>query len=192
MLEESIENLIFKFIKTHELYSTLIIASIIIKLKEKSKVNIFTVWAIYIVGTFFHELTHLIASIVTNGKPIWFNIFPSKTLLNGKIHYTLGYVENNNIRWYNSFIINMAPLVLLFLSFLVHQNFFLFVAQNLYTYVLYIFITISLLFSSIPSGTDFRNVFQGTKIFGNMVVPISLLLILFYKSNYTEVIKGYL
>ena len=127
----------------------------------------------------FHELTHLIASFLTNGKPRWFSIFPSKNIdeKSGNITYTLGYVTSKNIRWYNVFIISMAPLLLLPLSFYVYENFFLYMDENLYSYIAYIFIIISLLFSSVPSSIDFSHMFKSKTILLNLLPAIILVMV---------------
>ena len=72
-----IENILFNLIQDDLLFFTIILSAIIGKLKESSKNNIFTVWIMYLIGTFFHELAHLILTILTFGKPSWFSIFPS-------------------------------------------------------------------------------------------------------------------
>ncbi len=152
-------------IEENILYYSIAIAAIFGKLKESSKRNIFSVWIMYFIGTFFHELMHLVISFITNGKPKWFSIFPSSNFdKNNKLEsYTLGYVRSENIRWYNAFYISMAPLLLIYLSFYIYQSFFNYFEVNIYSYLSYIFIIISLLFSSIPSGADFKILFSSTK-----------------------------
>lgn len=146
------------------LYYSIAIAAIFGKIKEGSKRNILSVWIMYFIGTFFHELMHLVVSFITNGKPKWFSILPTSNFNeNGKLEsYTLGYVRSENIRWYNTFYISMAPLLLIYLSFYIHQNFFNYFEVTIYSYLSYIFLIISLLFSSIPSGADFRILFSST------------------------------
>lgn len=115
----------------------------------------------YLIGTFFHELAHFIVSFFTFGSPSWFSIFPSKTkdATTGTTSYTLGYVNNRRVRWYNVLFISMAPLLLLPLSYFVYKNFFLFFSHNIIGYILYVFIIITLIYSSIPSSVDFKNIF---------------------------------
>ena len=129
---------------------------------------------------------HLLASIITLGKPSWFSILPSKNKdINGNtIGYTLGYVKSNNVNWYNVFIISMAPLLLMPLSFYVYENFFNYVDQNLYTYIAYIFLIISLLFSSIPSSIDFSNVFISKTVVLNVTPAIAIMYFIYYIDTY--------
>ena len=159
------------------LYYSIVLAAIIGKLKEKSKQGLFTAWIMYFTGTVFHELSHFILSILTFGKPTWFSVFPSKSVdsRTNRVSYTLGYVESSNMRWYNVFFISMAPLLLLPLSFLVYSNFFIYFEQNLLNIFLYIFLIISLLFSSIPSNIDFENLYRYGS--GMMVIVLIILAI---------------
>jgi len=113
-------------------------------------------WIVNFFGTFFHELAHLVASIFLNGKPTKVSLFPKKT----EAGYTLGYVESSNITWYNALPISLAPLSLLILAFYVNINFFYYFEENIITYVLYIYIQISLIDSSLPSSQDYRVAFS--------------------------------
>lgn len=175
-LGDSTETLMF--VKENLLFFAIIFAAIIGKLKEASKQNIFYVWLMYLVGTFFHETSHFLVSLISNGKPSWFSIIPKKVINkeNGKKYYALGYVTNNNITWYNSFVISMAPLLLVLLSFLVYKNFFIFVPQNIFTILIYVFLIVALVFSSIPSSVDFANVFKS----GNVITKVSAGTLLLY------------
>jgi hypothetical protein len=179
------EHNLFILIENNLLYFTIIFAAIIGKIKESSKQNILSVWLIYLIGTFAHELMHLVVSIITFGKPTWFSILPSKTINNNGqvLGYTLGYVKSKNIRWYNVALISLAPLLLIPLSYLIYTDFFNYIDRNLYSYILYIFIIISLLFSSIPSSVDFRNIFNGFKTILNFV-PLGMVCILLYINHY--------
>jgi hypothetical protein len=176
----NLENIIYIVIQDNLLYFTILISAIFGKLKESSKRSIFSAWIVALLGVFFHEVAHLLVSLLTFGKPSKFSIFPSKSVnkQNGKISYTLGYVISCNIRWYNVFVVSMAPLLLLPLSFFIYKFFFIYIDENLYSYILYIFIIISLLFSSIPSNTDFANVFKSRNIILNLVPPIMICIIL--------------
>jgi len=178
---DNLENILFNLIQDNLLYFTIIISAIIGKLKESSKSNIFTAWIMYLIGTLFHELAHLLVSIITYGKPTWFSIFPSKQKneMNETVGYTLGYVSSNNLRWYNVFLVAMAPLLLLPLSYWIYLHFFDYCDKSIITIVSYIFIIISLLFSSIPSGTDFKLVFN-VKSIQNLIVPVIIMFLLFY------------
>ncbi|MDX4028356.1 hypothetical protein [Aliarcobacter skirrowii] len=163
--------LAFEFIKNHQVYFLIVTAAIIGKIKESSKQNIFTVWIVYLFGTFFHELSHYVAALITNGKPKMASLFPKKV----NDSYVLGYVQTHNLKWYNVFFIALAPFTLLILSFYVYLHFFDYVEESLLSYLVYIFMIISLVFSSLPSKTDFSLVFSSKYPFiFNFITPIIL------------------
>ena len=139
-------------------FVAIVVAAIIGKMKEGSKSSIWKAWIVFFVGTFFHELAHFIVSLITFGKPSSFNVFPSKDKETNMI--TLGYVTSRNMRWYNAFFISMAPLLLIPLSYYVYTTFFTYFEFNIYTMFIQIFLIVTLLFSSIPSGTDFKNIIK--------------------------------
>jgi len=156
--------LIFFFIKEHQLYFFIVLAAIIGKIKESSKQNTFSVWVTYFFGTLFHELSHYIAALLTNGKPKMASLFPRKiTDGEGNYRYILGYVSIANSKWYNVFFISMSPFLLLILSFYVYLYYFTYIEESLLSYLGYIFIIISLVFSSLPSKEDFSVLFSSTK-----------------------------
>ena len=111
----------------------MIVVIIIERLKRKSYSNLYSAWLVCLIGTFFHELMHYIVSKITNGKPKGFSIWPTKK----PEGYVLGYVSNDNLRWYNKFLISMAPLLLF-----------------------YIFLIVVFLDSAIPSSVDFNIAFE--------------------------------
>ncbi len=174
-------------VKDNILYISILFAAIIGKIKESSKSSLLTAWITYLMGTFFHELSHFIVSLVTLGKPVSFNVFPSKSVSpDGKIGYTLGSVSSKNMKWYNTFFISMAPLLLLPMSYYIYDNFFYYFDVSILTIFLYNFSIVSLLFSSIPSGVDFKNVLNVNLLF-NLIIPISLVVIYVF---YYEIIMN--
>lgn len=103
-------------------------------------------------GTFMHELAHLIIAFFTNGKPYSFSLIPKKQ----KDGYTLGSVEVSNITFYNAIFIAFAPLLNIYLAYLVYLNFNFtndLINKENYIYAYFIF---NLLNSSIPSEADFK------------------------------------
>jgi hypothetical protein len=60
-------------------------------------------------ATVAHELTHLGAALLLNGKPAGFRLIPQRSN-NG---YVLGTIRCANVRWYNGLFIGLAPLSLL-------------------------------------------------------------------------------
>ncbi len=59
--------------------------------------------------TVAHELTHLLAGLVSNGRPSQLRLLPHRSATG----YVLGSVTCSNVRWYNGLIIGLAPLLLL-------------------------------------------------------------------------------
>lgn len=59
--------------------------------------------------TVAHELTHLLAGLVSNGRPSQLRLLPRRSTTG----YVLGSVTCSNVRWYNGLIIGLAPLLLL-------------------------------------------------------------------------------
>ncbi len=59
--------------------------------------------------TVAHEFTHLLAGLVSNGRPSQLRLLPRRSA-NG---YVLGSVTCSNVRWYNGLVIGLAPLLLL-------------------------------------------------------------------------------
>lgn len=125
---ETLENTIFNLIQDNLLYFTIIISAIIGKLKESAKTNIFTIRIMYFIGTLFHELAHLIVSIITYGKPTWFSILPSnyissKKLINHKNEIIYMYkddisLRNKTIKKFKYFLLIVIILFAVYLRFL--------------------------------------------------------------------------
>ncbi len=176
---------VYDFVSNNILFFAIAIAAITGKIKESSKQNRFTVWVIYFMGTFFHELAHFLVSLVTFGKPYWFSVIPHSEINkeSGEKMITLGHVKSSNVRWWNVFFISMAPFLLLPLSYYVYLHFFDYIEMNLWTLILYVFTIVSLLFSSIPSGVDFKNVFN-RDLPANIIIPVIFGAILYL--YYTE------
>lgn len=59
--------------------------------------------------TVAHELTHLLAGLLSNGRPSQLRLLPRRSAHG----YVLGSVTCSNVRWYNGLFIGLAPLLLL-------------------------------------------------------------------------------
>lgn len=170
----SIEDSVSSFVVENVLFISIAFASFIGKLKESSKRNIFSAWFFYLFGTFFHEMAHLVVSLISFGKPTKISLLPSKIEReDGKTSYVLGYIESSNMTWYNTFLISMAPFSLFYIAFFVYKNFFLYFDMGFLSVLSYVFIIVSLIFSAIPSTKDFSNIFK-SGFLGNLVVPIAI------------------
>jgi len=102
-------------------------------------------------ATLMHELTHLTFSVLTFGKPSKINLIPRKTE-NGII---FGYVENNNISFYNAVFIGLAPLTLLFLGIAFIFK-YLIPEQNLMLTLVYFYLSLMFIEGGVPSKTDLK------------------------------------
>ena len=173
-------------IQDNIVYFSVVYAAFIGKLKEYARINIFFAWSVGFIGTFFHELAHFLTSLMLLGKPVWFSIIPSSSIENGKKYYTLGYVSSKNVRWWNVFFIAMAPFLLMPLSFWVYGHFFDYFDRSLASYLLYIYVVVSLVFSSIPSSVDFKTL-HNSSFFAN-IYPVYLLAVYLFFEN--ETIRG--
>jgi hypothetical protein len=60
-------------------------------------------------ATLAHELVHLLFSLLANGRPSSMRLWPRRSTRG----YVLGSVTCNNVRWYNGWLIGLAPLALL-------------------------------------------------------------------------------
>ena len=189
------ENMVFFFILT---------TVFVVYLKEYTKRNIYLTSIAYLVGTFFHELAHYIAALLTTLRfPSRISIFPEKMteeIINNngeketKIYYVLGYVKVNSSRLniLNSFIIGFAPLVLMYLSYIVYKEFFFYYEQyfelNTFAYVLYVFLIVTLFVNSIPSRADLElSKTSGSIYFWALVLVVSFI---YYEEIYE--VKDYI
>ena len=73
------------------------------------KRHVLLLWFAALPGVAAHELAHWSAAILTNGKPTMPSVIPKKI---GPGRYALGHVGVANARWYNAWIIALAPLLL--------------------------------------------------------------------------------
>jgi hypothetical protein len=60
-------------------------------------------------ATLAHELSHLLFGMLANGRPSGMRLWPRRSTRG----YVLGSVTCNNVRWYNGWLIGLAPLALL-------------------------------------------------------------------------------
>jgi hypothetical protein len=103
-------------------------------------------------GTLCHELCHWLVGTLLRGRPVRFTVVPRRE---GR-GWALGSVAFGNLRWYNAFLIGMAPLLLLL------------AAYGLFLWRLgahpvlswseagVVFLLANLLFGAVPSWQDLR------------------------------------
>ncbi len=177
-------NEVFDFIKNNQILFTVFITILILKMKEISKVNIYLSGIVYFLGTFFHELAHYIIALITTFRlPGRISLFPKYEIVNGRRVIALGYVEvkNSSLNILNAFPIGMAPLILLYLAYIVSKYFFIYYGiwfeVGIIAYILQSFLMATLIINSVPSRADL--ILARTK--GSLYFYIVILLIsIFY------------
>ena len=177
-------NEVFDFIKNNQILFTVFITILILKMKEISKVNIYLSGIVYFLGTFFHELAHYIIALITTFRlPGRISLFPKYEIVNGRRVIALGYVEvkNSSLNILNAFPIGMAPLLLLYLAYIVSKYFFIYYGiwfeVGIIAYILQSFLMATLIINSVPSRADL--ILAKTK--GSLYFYIVILLIsIFY------------
>ena len=103
-------------------------------------------------GTLLHEFLHFIAGLITFGRPTGFSVIPRRVARG----YALGSVRFAHVRWYNAWLIGLAPLLLLpmALSLLVWR------VQGLHGWVaaefLWAYLLATLVYASMPSWPDIK------------------------------------
>ena len=177
-------NEVFDFIKNNQILFTVFITILILKMKEISKANIYLSGIVYFLGTFFHEMAHYIMALITTSRlPGRVSLFPKYEVVNGRKIIALGYVEvrNSSLNILNAFPIGMAPLLLLYLAYIVSKYFFIYYGiwfeVGIIAYILQSFLMATLIINSVPSRADL--ILARTK--GSLYFYIVILLIsIFY------------
>jgi len=109
-------------------------------------------------ATLAHELSHLLFSVLANGRPSGMRLWPRR----GARGYVLGSVTCNNVRWYNGWLIGLAPLALLpfavlLLRWRVHSAPAVALAELVWAYGI-----ASLTLAALPSWQDLRIAFTSS------------------------------
>lgn len=176
------------FLFSNSTFFAIFFSAVIATIRAGAKTSIFKMWIIFLVGVFFHELMHFLAGVISFGFPYKLSIIPKK--IKGKNGYMMGHVVNYNIKWYNVFIINMAPLALIPIAFYIYKYFFFYVDETVPNFIIWNFLIISLLFSSIPSSIDIKNIFIGNaalNIFAGLIEVGFLMVGLYIYFNYFSI-----
>jgi len=103
-------------------------------------------------ATLAHELSHLLFGVLANGRPSGIRLWPRRSARG----YVLGSVTCNNVRWYNGWLIGLAPLALLpfavlLLRWRVHSTPVVALAELVWVYGI-----ASLTLAALPSWQDLR------------------------------------
>ncbi|WP_418181383.1 hypothetical protein ACNSOL_11830 (plasmid) [Aliarcobacter lanthieri] len=178
------ESKILKFIVDNQIFFTVFITIVILKFKDVSKRNGYVAGVIHIIGTFFHELSHYIVAIITAFHiPRKFSIFPRVYKNNRENNIELGHVEleARYLNVFNAFLIGMAPLLLLYLAYLVSIYFFVYYERffdiGILSYVIYLFLIVTLIVNSIPSKADLKLAqYKGSIYFYILLIVVVLLI----------------
>lgn len=105
-------------------------------------------------GTTAHELMHFVVGFLLGARPVRISLFPVKEAS----HWVLGSVVFERLTIWNSAFVAFAPLLLIPLSVLLFRECTLpaLTSGNLSGWALSGYGVASLLFSAVPSSTDFR------------------------------------
>lgn len=101
-------------------------------------------------STVLHELMHFVVALLTNGKPIAFNVIPR----NNGGSYKLGHVISSNPTWYNRGLIGLAPLFLIPMAWMLAH--WMPSKHNIWVGILYAYTLGSMLYGSLPSSADWK------------------------------------
>jgi len=135
-------------------YELIVLAVILATLMHKAQTSLLLSALFNFIGTFFHELMHFLIALLFNAKPTGFTLLPRKE--NGS--YIYGQVSCKNIKWYNSFPVALAPLLLMPISYFLFQNFYRFYPKSptLLSDILLTATAVVILFNALPSLQDIR------------------------------------
>ena len=168
-----LDSIVSEFMYSHMVFFAIIFAAFVGQTKEKSKRSMLYAWLVYFVGTFLHELSHFALSLIFNGKPIWFSVFPKMLKdSSGNKSYLLGHVKSSNIKWYNVFFVSMSPFLLFFIAFYVYEHFFYYFTVSTISILAYIYLIVIISFSAIPSSVDFKNLHSSGNVVLNLIPPL--------------------
>ena len=188
------DSLLLHLMEGKEIYFYIVITVIVMKIKENSKNNLYCNSLTYLVGTFFHELSHYIVAIITTFNiPKNFILFPKEIEENGKKWFVLGSVDINSERLniFNSFLIGFAPLFLLLLSYLTYEYFFeyylRFFTLSFIAFTVYVFLIVTFVINSIPSSADLKV----ARKYGSIYLWILIITIIYtYRNELNNLTKG--
>lgn len=188
------DSLLLHLMEGKEIYFYIVITVIVMKIKENSKNNLYCNSLTYLVGTFFHELSHYIVAIITTFNiPKNFILFPKEIEENGKKWFVLGSVDINSERLniFNSFLIGFAPLFLLLLSYLTYEYFFeyylRFFTLSFLAFTVYVFLIVTFVINSIPSSADLKV----ARKYGSIYLWILIITIIYtYRNELNNLTKG--
>lgn len=172
MTSKAIEVEVVYFIMKNEIFFAVLFTVLIVRAKEFSKRNRFLAGVVYLIGTFFHELAHYIAILITTlSVPKGFTVFPKTVTENGVKYITLGEVriDEKKLNFFNAAIIGFAPLILLYLAYLVSIYFFDIYGEyfkiGIFAHIFYIFLISTLIVNSIPSDADIKMAFSKGSVY---------------------------
>lgn len=135
----------------------LFISSILTKSNNNS---LFLAWSFNFIAVFFHELAHTVVGFFTYSKPKKFSIFPKKIVTEHGIIYLLGRIEHDNLRWYNIFPTQMAPVLLFYVAYMLETHFWTYFEKTFINTLLFLYLMIIFIVNAIPSYYDFITAFS--------------------------------
>jgi len=115
--------------------------------------NIFLISLFFLPSTILHELLHFIVGFLTFAKPVSFSVIPKKSA-DGS--YTLGEVQFSNLNFFNSIPTALAPLLMLIGLYFFDLYYWNYANENIWYFILFVYINFTAVYSGIPSGQDFK------------------------------------
>lgn len=110
-------------------------------------------WILAWPGTVVHEVLHYTVGFALNAQPTKISIFPEPRDGMGQTH---GYVDFDNLTWYNALPTGMAPFLGVFVAFFLAS----FVTNDMtWTNMFWAWLVAAVLAQSWPSGQDFAVAF---------------------------------
>lgn len=97
-------------IPSSSLYVGALVIALAIRITRK---HMIWFWMASLPGIVLHEISHWITALVSFGNPGPPHIIPKKI---GPGYWALGHVDCSHVRWYNGWMIGLAPLLLIPLS----------------------------------------------------------------------------
>ena len=133
---------------------------------KNTSVSFYLLSLIYLPGTFAHELSHFVTSVILFVKPHHMNLLPHAHESDNYYHLRFGFVQHEKTDPFRGSIIGLSPLFAGFLFFYTTFRYELFPAGTLLMNILLVYFFFSIASTMFPSRDDIRD------------IPIVLLIIL--------------
>lgn len=145
----------FKFVNENFLFWYSLFFSFFTYIRYSTS-NRFLIGFFYLPSTLFHELAHFFIGLITFAKPVSFSLYPKKDN-NGNLR--LGEVKFTNLNFFNSLPTAFAPFLLLVGLYYFDKYFFVYIKENFFYFIAFVYINFIFASGGIPSWQDFKVAF---------------------------------